>query len=80
MAGLCFHPKSLMLHISMDLSRRDLQHSYWKDFVKFQIRVLIIGRKPKNIQTNIDQSVMRYVSLDSSPQALQTNGKFFFFF
>ena len=57
------------------------QHKLMESFFQFQIHFRIIGRKQKNIQTNIvniDQSAIYHISINSSRQALQINGKLFF--
>ena len=50
-AGLRFCPKSLMLYVH-EWIRLDKLYNLWKAFLKFRIRLRIIDRKPKNIQTN----------------------------
>ena len=60
--------------------RLDELYKAMESFFKFWLIFQIIGRKPKNIQTNsegvnIDQISIFYISVDSSRQALQTNGK-----
>ena len=52
-------------------------------FFKFQICFRIICLKPKNIQTSLNEACIDqkcnvlYILMDSSRQALQTNGKLF---
>ena len=49
------------------------------NFFFFKFVFEFFGQKTKKFQKNIDQIAMCYISMDLSRQALQTNGKFFFF-
>ena len=55
-AGLCFYPKSLVLYINGFVST--ISTKYLKAFFKFGISFRIIGRKPKNIQTNSEKWIL----------------------
>ena len=60
----------------MDMYRRGLQTKR-KLFFKFDVELLVKNKKYSNKWrgVNIDQGAMWYISMDSSQQALQTNGK-----
>ena len=72
-----------MLYINGFVSKSSIK--LWKAFFQFRISFRIFDRKPiffsKELPgVNIDQIAMCHISMDSSRQALQNNGKLFFIF